>query len=297
MAEQVRATPPQVAAKASGIHAVHFLVFVVFVIPGVVSYLRGGPDALMWIIGGIVVGLLAAASFRIAEQWEKVVILRLGRFKGTAGPGVVGVVPFIDSARPIDLRVQASDIPHQEVMTKDNVPVAINGVLYFNVVRADDALIKVQDFRQAISLFAQTALRDVVGGLTLDELLAEREMVGDEIEKIVEKAATSWGLDVTAIKIQDISMPEELKKMMSRQASAEREKRANITKAEGDKLAALNLAEAASTMRASPGAMQLRTLQSVDGLGPTASNTVVLALPLELFELAAWLAKKPAEPD
>jgi len=143
----------------------------------------------------------------------------------------------------------------------------------------------------AISLLAQTALRDVVGGMTLDELLSERERIGKLVEANVEKESTQWGLAVSGIRLQDIDMPEDLKRIMSRQAAAEREKRANITKSEGDRLAAENLAAAAATMAASPGAMQLRTLQTIDGLGPTASNTVVLAVPLQIMELVQKFSK------
>ena len=171
------------------------------------------------------------------------------------------------------------------MITRDNVPVAINGVLFFKVVKVDDAIMKVHDYLFAVGQLAQTALRDVVGGMTLDEVLAERERIDKMIQDIVEKDARAWGLEVTGIRLQDIDLPEELKKMISRQAAAEREKRATITKAEGDKLAAANLAAAAATMKASPGAMQLRTLQTIDGLGPTASNTVVLAVPIEIMEL------------
>jgi regulator of protease activity HflC (stomatin/prohibitin superfamily) len=165
------------------------------------------------------------------------------------------------------------------------VPVSINGALFFKVENVEAAVMKIQDFVYAISMLAQTALRDVVGGMTLDELLSERERIGKMVEEAVEKESGQWGLVVSGIRLQDIDMPEDLKKIMSRQASAEREKRANITKAEGDKLAAENLAAAATTMAASPGAMQLRTLQTIDGLGPTASNTVVLAVPIEILEL------------
>jgi regulator of protease activity HflC (stomatin/prohibitin superfamily) len=170
------------------------------------------------------------------------------------------------------------------VITKDNVPVKINGVLFFKVNNVADAVIKVQDYRYAISQYAQTSLRDVIGQMTLDQLLVEREAIGKAIESNVEKDIEGWGLDVTAIRIQDIDMPEELKKMMSRQASAEREKRATITKAEGDREAAANLAAAAKTMATSRGAMQLRTLQTIDGLGPAASNTVIIAVPVDVME-------------
>ena len=171
------------------------------------------------------------------------------------------------------------------MLTKDNVPVTIDGVLFFRVADAAQAVVRVEDFRYAISQFARTSLRDVVGQMTLDELLAEREQIESAIGSHVEKDTRAWGLHVESIRMEDIDMPEELKKMMSRQASAEREKRANITKAEGDRDAAINLAQAARTMRESPGAMQLRTLQTVDGLGPTASNTVVLAVPVEIMNV------------
>lgn len=241
-----------------------------------------------------VVIVLLASSIRIIQQYETGVVFQLGRYSRTLQPGLNLIIPIIEYSKTIDMRISTNDIPKQQVITKDNVPVSINGVVYFKVIDAQTAVIKVQNYLYAVSQYAQAALRDVVGGMTLDDLLAERQKIGDEIEKVIEKAAESWGLEVTAIKIQDVDMPEELKKMMSRQASAEREKRATITKAEGDKLAAFNLSEAAKTMHESPGAMQLRTLQTIDGLGPTASNTVVIAVPVEIMEaIKAFTAKLP----
>ncbi|MFA4844691.1 MAG: SPFH domain-containing protein [Candidatus Margulisiibacteriota bacterium] len=227
---------------------------------------------------------IISSAARIAAQWEKGLVFRLGKFNGLRGPGLFLIIPVIDTVAMVDTRIQTLDIPKQQVITKDNVPVSINAVLYVKVVEPADAIIKVQDYTYAVTNYAQATLRDVIGGMTLDELLAERQKIGEEIEKIVLAESKNWGLEITNIKMQDIDMPEDLKKMMSRQASAEREKRANITKAEGDKLAAVNLAEAAKTMFSSPGAMQLRSLQTIDGLGPSASNTVVLAVPLELME-------------
>jgi regulator of protease activity HflC (stomatin/prohibitin superfamily) len=170
------------------------------------------------------------------------------------------------------------------VITRDNVPVSIDGVLFFTVVSVEDAVMKIQDYAYGIKQLALTALRDAVGGVTLDELLATRERIGKMVQEIVGKQGQDWGLEVTGIRLQQIDMPEELKKIMLRQAAAEREKRATITKAEGDRLAAENLSAAAATMTLSPGAMQLRTLQTIDGLGPSASNTVVLAVPIEILE-------------
>ncbi len=236
--------------------------------------------------------ILASLSIRIIQQYQNAVVFTLGRFTRTLKPGLNFIIPFIEWSHTIDMRVLTRDIPKQQVITKDNVPVTINGVVYFRVKNASTAIIEVQDYNYAISQYSQAALRDVVGGMTFDDLLAERQKIGEEIEKIVMKESTNWGMEVHAIKIQDVDVPEDLKKMMSRQASAEREKRATITKAEGDKLAAFNLAEAARTMHQSPGAMQLRTLQTIDGLGPTASNTVVLAVPVELMELVKAYADK-----
>ena len=159
----------------------------------------------------------------------------------------------------VDTRVLAVDIPRQEAITKDNVPVSINGALFFKVTNVEDAVMKIQDYIYGISLLAQTALRDVVGGMVLDDLLSERERIGKQVEQAVENDSKDWGLHVTGIRLMDIDMPEDLKRIMSRQAGAEREKRATITKAEGDRLAAENLAAAAATMLKSPGAMQLRT--------------------------------------
>lgn len=233
----------------------------------------------------ILVAMFIASGIKIAAQWEKAVVFRLGKYSSIQGPGMFFIIPMIDEMRMVDTRILTMDIPKQQMITKDNVPVSINGVLYFLVSDPESAVIKVQNYSYAVSQFAQAALRDVIGGMTFDELLAEREQIGKAIEAIVEKESKEWGLQVKGIRIQDVDVPEDLKKMMSRQASAEREKRATITKAEGDKMAAMNLADAARTMHSSPGAMQLRTLQTIDGLGPTPSNTVVMAVPVELYEL------------
>jgi len=236
--------------------------------------------AVVWFVAAVI----ASSSIKLAAQWEQALVFRLGKYHGIRGPGLFLIIPLVDQVRMIDIRIRATDIPAQQVITKDNVPVTINGVFFFKVDNVADAVIKVQDYRYAISQYAQTSLRDVIGQMTLDQLLVEREQIGKAIEANVEKDIEGWGLEVTGIRIQDINMPEELKKMMSRQASAEREKRATITKAEGDREASDNLAAAAKTMAASPGAMQVRTLQTIDGLGPTASNTVVLGIPVDVID-------------
>ncbi|MES2201649.1 MAG: SPFH domain-containing protein [candidate division FCPU426 bacterium] len=252
------------------------------------SPLMAGSVAVAWLVCDIIL----ASGIQLAAQWERGVVFRLGKFSDVKGPGLFFIIPLIEQVQLIDTRIRAMDIPAQQMITKDNVPVKINGVIFFRVEHVADALIKVQDYRYAIGQYAQTALRDVIGQMTLDQLLSEREQIAKMIETAVEKDTKGWGLEVTGINIQDVEMPEDLKKMMSRQASAEREKRATITKAEGDKEAAFNLAAAAMTMAASPGAMQLRTLQTVDGLGPTASNTVVIAVPIDLMDAVRAIAGK-----
>jgi regulator of protease activity HflC (stomatin/prohibitin superfamily) len=241
----------------------------------------------VWFVGDVVV----ASSIKLAAQWEQALVFRLGKYHSIRGPGLFLIIPLVDQVRMVDIRIRTTDIPAQQVITKDNVPVTINGVFFFKVDNVADAIIKVQDYRFAISQYAQTSLRDVIGQMTLDQLLVEREAIGKAIQTNVAKDIEGWGLEVTGIRIQDINMPEELKKMMARQASAEREKRATITKAEGDREASANLAAAARTMAESPGAMQLRTLQTIDGLGPTASNTVVLAVPIDVMEAVKVFAR------
>ena len=239
------------------------------------------------------IALLLFLSMRIVQQYESAIVFSLGRFDRIINPGLNFIFPFIERTHLVDIRILTIDIPKQQVITKDNVPISVNGVVYFKVIDPVKAIIKVQDYVYAVSQYAQTALRDVIGQMSLDEVLAERTNVGQKIEQMVEKESIAWGVEVTGIKMQDIDMPEDLKRLMSRQASSEREKRATIIKSEGDKLAAENLSAAAKTMSKSPGAMQLRTLQTVDGLGPTASNTVVIAVPIEIMDaLRAFQSEK-----
>jgi regulator of protease activity HflC (stomatin/prohibitin superfamily) len=254
----------------------------------------GSPPAAaaMPIAAGVFIGFFLAASVKVVAQWERMIVLRLGKFKTVAEPGLRLLIPVLDTPMFVEMRVQTVPIAQQQAITKDNVPVVVNGVIFFKVVDAESAALKVQDYRAAIWRLAQATLRDVAGQLSLDELLSHQVRLESEIAQNVEAQARAWGLKVDGIKLEDISVPEELKKMMSRQASSEREKRATIIKADGDRQAAAALAEAAATMAASPGAMQLRTLQTVDGLGPSASNTVVLALPLEVVDaMRAYIRK------
>ncbi len=260
---------------------------------GVLGGAAGAPVGLaIGMIPSVMFAMWLSAIVRVAAQWERAVILRFGKYHATRGPGLCFVFPVADNVTIVDTRLLTTAIPKQQVITRDNVPVSIDGALFFQVRDPAHAVSTVQDYRAAILQYAQASLRDVAGGMSLDELLSERDKIQERITLTVESRSTAWGIHVDAIRLLDIDMPEELKKMMSRQASAEREKRATITKAEGDKDAALNLAAAAKTMAESPGAMQLRTLQTLDGLGSSTSNTVVLALPVEVLELAQRLGLK-----
>lgn len=240
----------------------------------------------------VLVVIFIIFMLRIINQYEQGVVFTLGKFTGMRTPGLTLIVPIIQRMVVVDMRIRTLDITKQQIMTKDNVPVDVNGVVFFKVNKVEDAIIKVQDYSYSLAQYAQTALRDVVGGMTLDTILVERQKIGDEIRVIVDKETDQWGLDIQTIKLQDIEVPDDLKRIMSRQAAAEREKRANIIKSEGDKEAAKNLAAAAQTMAHAKGAMQLRTLQTLDGLGPTASNTVVMALPVEVMEFFSKMKKK-----
>jgi len=288
-AEKVYAEPQRGhVSLGKALRGILFLIPVLAVGLALFWFLGRGTEAQK--IAAIVIGVLYAilwgifiSGIRIAAQWERGVVLRLGRFRSVKGPGILYIIPFIDNVRFVDLRLLTLNIPSQQVITKDNVPAAIDGVLFFLVADAEKAVIKIQDFAFAIAQYAQATLRDVIGGLSLDELLSEREQIQKRIAEVVEQHIRDWGLHLDSIRLQDIEMPEDLKRIMSRQASAEREKRATITKAEGDKIAATNLAAAAAIMEQTPGAMKLRTLQTVDGLGAGPANTVVM-FPVELTE-------------
>jgi regulator of protease activity HflC (stomatin/prohibitin superfamily) len=232
--------------------------------------------------------IFAFLGLKVINQYEQGLMFTLGKFTGIKQPGLRLIIPIIQRMVRVDMRIRTLDVMKQQIMTKDNVPVHVNAAIFFKVENPEQAIIKVQDYAYAITQYAQTALRDVIGGKSLDTLLVERQEIGDAIKKLVDNETSGWGLDVNAIKIQDIEVPDDLKRIMSRQAAAEREKRANIIKSEGDKEAAKNLADAARMMDKAKGAMQLRTLQTLDGLGPTASNTVVMALPVEVLE---WFKK------
>ncbi len=235
------------------------------------------------IILTLIILFLLAKMIVIVNQYERGIILTLGQFSYTLNPGLKLVIPIIQRVIKVDIRITTSDIPKQEVITKDNVPANINAVVYYQVIKPEDAILKVQNIDYAISQYAQTALRDIIGSVTLDELLSERQKISEEIKKIVDDETSEWGIDVTAIKIQDIELPADIKRVMAKQAEAERDRRAVIIRAEGELTASKNLQEASKTLSES-GALTLRTLQTIESNMANPSNTIVFALPVEVLE-------------
>lgn len=207
----------------------------------------------------------------------------MGRYQGIMNPGWRIVIPIFQTYKKVDMRVKAVDVPDQKAITRDNVSVMVNAVIYYKVSFAEKAIIEVEDFRYAISQFAQTTMRNIVGEATLDELLANRDKIADRIREIVDKETDEWGLKVNNVELKDVSLPEEMERVIAKQAEAEREKRAVIIKAEGEVAAAENMSKAARMLSSSDGALHLRTLQSINDLSSDQSNTIIFAVPLEVL--------------
>jgi len=235
--------------------------------------------------------ILAGSSIKIIQEYERGVVLTLGKYSYTLSPGLKIVIPVIQQLIKVDMRLRAVDIPRQEVITKDNVTIGVNAVVYFKVEKAEDAVLKIEDYSYAVSQYALAALRDVIGGVELDTLLSERERISSDIKKIVDEETSSWGVDVVSIKIQDIELPAAMKRAMAAQAEAEREKRAIIAKSEGEVIAAENLKRAAEILSSVPGGLSLRTLETIEKIQPDPSKTVIFALPVEIFEGLKSLTK------
>lgn len=245
---------------------------------------------LLYILLGIV-GLIVLSGIKIIDQYERGVILTLGTFTGILNPGLKIVIPFIQRLIRVDLRITTADIPQQEVITRDNVPVGINAVVYFQVEKPEDAVLKIQDYAYAVTQYSQTALRDVIGGVELDTLLTAREQLAEQIKTLVDKETVGWGINVTAIKMQDIELPADMKRAMAKQAEAERERRATIIRAQGELSASENLKKAMENMSSS-GAISLRTLQTIEATTANPANTIVFALPTEILAGLKSLLKK-----
>lgn len=232
-------------------------------------------------VAGVV---LAFASIKIVMQYETGIVFTLGKFSGMANPGLNFIIPIVQDMRKIDTRILTIDIPKQEVMTKDNVPLGVNGVVFFRVEDVQKAVLKIQDYHYSVSQYAQTALRDVVGSKEMDVVLSNRDEVADEIKTIVDKETVEWGIDVTNIKLQDIELPADMKRIMARQAEAERDKRAKIIESEGELLASEKVAKAAELLASVPGGLHLKTLLTISNVASFDGNSVVFVTPIELLE-------------
>ena len=242
----------------------------------------------------ILILIVIAFSIRQINEYERGVLFSLGKFSRILNPGWHVVLPVIHSYSKIDIRTKAVDVPEQEAITKDNISIRINAVLYYNVFDASKAVLAVQNYNYAVAQLAQTTMRNIVGSVSLDELLTEREKLSQEICNIVDAATDPWGIKVENVELKDVALPEEMKRVMAKVAEAEREKQSVITKAQGEVEAATNLAMAANIMGTTPGALHLRTLSTLNDLSSDQSNTVVFALPVECLDALRGLgsAKK-----
>jgi len=241
----------------------------------------------------IVIALaLLIVCLKQINQYERGVKFTMGKFSGIMDPGWRVIVPVFQSFKKVDMRVKAVDVPDQKAITRDNVSVIVNAVIYYKVSDANKAIIEVENFYYAISQYAQTTMRNIVGEVTLDELLANREKIADRIREIVDIETDAWGLKVNNVELKDVSLPESMERTIAKQAEAEREKRAVIINSEGEVLAAANMAKAAEMLSAGPGALHLRTLQSINDMSSDQSNTVVFVTPVEVLRALDGFAKK-----
>jgi regulator of protease activity HflC (stomatin/prohibitin superfamily) len=236
--------------------------------------------------------VIIVSSIKQVNQYQRGVRFMFGRYKDEMEPGWRIVWPIIQSWQKVDIRVKAVDVPDQEAITLDNVSATVNAVIYYRIASANKAVIEVEDYFFAVSQLAQTTMRNVVGETSLDDLLSKRNKVADKIQEIIDKATDPWGLKVESVELKDIIMPEEMKRVIARQAEAERERRAIIIKAEGEKAAAENIASAAAKLSKTTGGLHVRTLQTLSELSSDKSNTVVFVTPLEILRAFESFIKK-----
>jgi regulator of protease activity HflC (stomatin/prohibitin superfamily) len=231
----------------------------------------------------VVLVFILASAVKILMEYERGVIFRLGRYSRTGGPGLTLLIPFIEQMRRVELRLVTMDVPPQDVITRDNVSVKVNAVLYFRVLKPEDAVINVEDFLYATSQLAQTTLRSVLGQADLDELLSAREKINEELQTILDRQTDPWGIKVTNVEVKHVDLPQEMQRAMARQAEAERERRAKVINAEGEYQAATRLAEAAEIIAVHPQALQLRFLQTLSEVATENNSTILFPLPIDLL--------------
>ena len=244
------------------------------------------------LVGVLILVLLLSSAIKIVQEYERGVIFRLGRLVGAKGPGLFFIIPIVDRMVKVDLRVVTLDVPSQEVITRDNVTVKVNAVVFFRVVDPSAAIVQVEDFRRATWNISQTTLRNVVGQSELDELLANREEINHNLQHIIDDATEPWGVKVTIVEVKDVELPQTMQRAMAKQAEAEREKRAKIVHAQGEFDAAQRLSEAADLMSKNPVSVQLRYLQTLTEISVEKNSTIIFPVPVDLLE---GLLKKTAE--
>ena len=237
---------------------------------------------MIFIVIILIAALIIIPGVRIINQYERGVVQRLGRFRKILDPGLHIIIPYIDTMRSVDVRTTPMDVPKQEVITKDNVTVNVDAVVYFRVIDAKKAVFETTNYAYATSTFAQTALRDVTGNFDLDELLSKRNEISRQIKEIVDAQTDKWGIDIESVKLQNIELPSDMKRAMAKQAEAERERRAAIISAEGEKASAAAVAEAAELLAKTPGGLNIRTLQTLEKISTDPSQKTVILLPNDL---------------
>jgi len=236
--------------------------------------------------------LLATATIKIVQEYERGVIFRLGRLVGARGPGLFLLIPGVERMRKVDLRIVTLEVPAQEAITRDNVTVKVNAVVYFRVVNPEDAVVKVLDYVRATSLIGQTTLRSILGQSDLDHLLAERDKINAALQQVIDSQTSAWGVKVTSVEVRDLELPQSMQRAMARQAEAEREKRAKMIHAEGEFTASRQLAAAAEVIGSQPATLQLRYLQTLTEIAAEKNGTIVFPLPLDLVEALLKLKLK-----
>ena len=245
------------------------------------------------IIGIIVllVFIILPMSVKVVPEYERGVLFRLGRLVGQRGPGLFLIIPFVDRMVKVDLRVVTMDVPSQEVITKDNVTVRVNAVIYFRVVNPSDSIVKVLDHIRATSQIGQTTLRNVLGQHEMDELLAQREKLNQRLTEIIDQATDPWGVKVSTVEIKEVELPEQMKRMMAAQAEAERERRAKITHADGEFQASAKLAEAGAIIAKEPTTLQLRYLQTLTEIAADKNSTIIFPVPIDFLKALSRFAE------
>lgn len=249
----------------------------------------------IWGVGAVVLLLLflVPAAVKVVAQYERGVVLRLGRFIGIKEPGLNLIIPFIDRLWRVDTRVVTMDVPEQEVITKDNVTIKVNAVVYLRVINPEDAVLQVADYIRATSLISQTTLRSVLGQYELDELLGQRDKINNALQQIVDEQTDPWGIKVSAVEVKDVQLPESMQRAMAAQAEAERERRAKVVHAQGEFEASTKLAEAAAIISKEPAALQLRYLGTLTEIATERTSMVIFPLPIDM--ITAFMSRGSSE--